>query len=66
MKIRKCRKKYAVIIDRRTFNVYLTRDKSEFYYSSVNRIPTLTCNFNRAKEHIKRCIDKGFVFLVVK
>jgi len=66
MKIRKCRKKYAIIIDRRTFNVYLTRDNSEFYYKSVNWFPTLTCDFDKAKEHIKRCINKGFVFLVVK
>ena len=66
MKIRKCRKKYVVIVNRRSDCIYLTREKSEFHYSSVNAFPCWTCNFEKAKELIEQGIKMGLQFSVIK
>jgi hypothetical protein len=73
MKIRKGIRKYVIIIDRRLDFIdrrldfiYLTRENSEFHYSSVNSFPCWSCNFNQAKEHIKNGIKMGLTFSVVK
>lgn len=66
MKIIKCRKKYVVIVNRRSNYIYLTRDNSEFYYSSVNAFPCCICNFEQAKKHIKNGIELGLTFSVIK
>ena len=66
MKIRKFKSNYAIIVDRRAYRIYLTRQYSEFYYESMNRYVSWTCNFKQAKEDIKRGIDLGLSFSVVK
>ena len=66
MKIRKGRNLYAIIIDRRAYRIYLTRQNSQFYFDSMNRYVSWTCNFQEAKEDIKRGIGNGFIFSVVK
>jgi hypothetical protein len=66
MKIRKCRKKYVVIVNRRSNCIYLTRDNSEFYYSSSSGLPSWRCNFQKAKELINQGIKIGLTFSVVK
>jgi hypothetical protein len=66
MEIRKCRNKYAIIVNRRLNCIYLTRDNSEFYYSSVNAYPCWTCNFEKAKSIINQGIEIGLTFSVVK
>lgn len=66
MKIRKCRNKYVVVVDRRSDCIYLTREKSEFHYSSINAFPSWTCNFKEAKQHIKKGIEIGLQFSVIK
>jgi hypothetical protein len=66
MKIRKGRNKYAIVIDRRAYRIYLTRQNSDFYFESMNRCVSWTCNFKEAKEDIKRGVDNGFIFSVIK
>jgi hypothetical protein len=66
MKIRKKRSKYAIVIDRRAYRIYLTRQNSDFYFDSMGRYVSWTCNFQEAKEDIKRGIDNGLMFSVIK
>ena len=66
MKIRKKRSKYAIVIDRRAYRIYLTRQNSDFYFDSMGRYVSWTCNFKEAKDDIKRGIDNGLIFSVIK
>jgi hypothetical protein len=66
MKIRKCIKKYVIVVNRRLDCIYLTRENSEFHYSSVNAFPCWICNFEQAKKHIKKGIELGLTFSVIK
>jgi hypothetical protein len=66
MKIRKFKSNYAIIVDRREYRIYLTRQYSKFYFASMNKYVSWTCNFQEAKEDIKRGIDLGLSFSVVK
>lgn len=61
MKIRKGKKKYAILINERTGFIYLTREGSAFDVTYLNYLTSFSCTFSQAKQNIKIGLSKGLM-----
>ena len=63
MKIRKGKRRYAVIINLRRGAVTLTREGSATDALLDGLVPSFSCTFSEAKENIRRATDRGLMLI---
>jgi hypothetical protein len=66
MKIRKGKRKYAILLNQRTGFIYLTREGSKFDVMYNDHLNSFSCTFAEAKHNIKVGLNQGLMLSVRK